>query len=110
MDLLSVYPKEEYYFEQTNFEKRLIEEFKERGEEICNNNQDDNENEQVDCDDSQCGGKICGKGTAIVEGGNGTITETEVDFYCIFGTQHYTVNTRIQSSTSIPGVSMLSCV
>ncbi|MFH1608093.1 MAG: hypothetical protein ABIA78_03085 [archaeon] len=85
LGLFSGYAKEEFYFSQINFEKRLIEEFKEKGEEICNNNIDDNENEQVDCDDSQCGGKVCGKGTGVIINGNESIIE-DVDFYCIAGT------------------------
>ena len=60
LDLFSGYEKKEYYFEQLEFEKRLIEEFREFGREICDNNQDDNTNEKIDCDDEQCGGKICG--------------------------------------------------
>ncbi|MBU2406409.1 MAG: hypothetical protein KKA26_00285, partial [Nanoarchaeota archaeon] len=93
LGLFSGYDKREYYFSQTNFEKRLVQEFKENGEEICNNNIDDNDNDQIDCGDSQCGGQICGAGTTTiegtVEGENGT-TETEttkikVDYYCISG-------------------------
>jgi len=83
LGLFSGYEKKEYYFEQTDFEKRLIEEFREKGEEICDNNIDDNDNDQVDCDDSQCGGKICGKGT-ITAGKNKT-QEMEVNYYCISG-------------------------
>lgn len=60
LDLFSSYEKKEYYFEQIEFEKRLIEEFKEFGKEICDNNKDDNENGEVDCNEDQCGGKICG--------------------------------------------------
>ena len=84
LGLFSGYEKKEFYFSQTSFEKRLIEIFKEKGEEICNNNIDDNENEQVDCDDSQCGGKVCGKGNAVVVNGNITGV-AEVDLYCISG-------------------------
>ncbi|MBU4069705.1 MAG: hypothetical protein KJ646_01875 [Nanoarchaeota archaeon] len=101
LGLFGAYEKQEYYFEQTSFEKRLVEEFRERGEEICNNNKDDNENQAVDCDDAQCGGKICGRGTNIIENVNtlsghenlqlsenlsagNTIIE-EIDFYCISG-------------------------
>jgi hypothetical protein len=82
LDLFSGYDKKEFYFTQTEFQKRLVEEFKEKGEEICSNNVDDNDNEQVDCDDSQCGGKICGKGMESVTEGNIT-KDVEVDFYCI---------------------------
>ncbi|MCK5344854.1 MAG: hypothetical protein KAR20_15690, partial [Candidatus Heimdallarchaeota archaeon] len=81
-NLFSEYDMKELYFTQTDFEKRLVEEFKEKGEEICNNNQDDNENGEVDCADSQCGGKICGAGTQAITSDNETI-EVQVDFYCI---------------------------
>jgi len=84
LNLFSDYEKKEYYFTQSEFEKRLIEEFKTGGEEICNNNLDDNANEQIDCAESQCGGKICGKGTKIITKENSTETEeVEADFYCI---------------------------
>jgi hypothetical protein len=88
LDLFSGYDMTESYYEQIEFVKRLIEEFKERGEEICDNNEDDNENGNVDCDDAQCGGKICGRDTIeILEGNetNQTTTKT-VDLYCIAGT------------------------
>jgi hypothetical protein len=84
MNLFSGYDKKEYSFKQIEFKKRLIELFKEGGEEICDNNLDDNENEKIDCDDDLCTGKICGKGISSVVGGNGT-KEIEVDFYCIAG-------------------------
>ena len=84
LNLFSPYNKKEYYFSQIEFEKRLVQEFREKGEEICNNNQDDNGNEQVDCDDAQCGGQICGQGTQTIGGENGTL-EMPVDFYCISG-------------------------
>ncbi|MEK6935218.1 MAG: hypothetical protein AABW67_00360 [Nanoarchaeota archaeon] len=82
LSLFSSYEKKEYSFAQIEFKKRLIELFREKGEEICNNNIDDNKNEQVDCDDEQCGGKICGKGISTIAGEN-TTQEKEVDFYCI---------------------------
>ncbi len=84
LDLFSSYEKRELYYEQTEFEKRLVEEFKEKGEEICDNNEDDNNNGEIDCADSRCMGRICGKvaNTIIVE--NQTIKET-VDMYCISG-------------------------
>ena len=84
LDLFSGYDKKEYSFVQKEFRKRLIELFKEKGEEICNNDQDDNQDGNIDCDDDQCGGKICGKGTSSITEGNET-KETEVDFYCIAG-------------------------
>src|SRR3989338_310845 len=80
--LFSGYDKKEYSFAQIEFKKRLIELFREKGEEICNNNIDDNKNEQIDCDDDQCGGKICGNGKSTILNGNET-KDVEVDFYCI---------------------------
>ena len=81
-NLFTGYDKKDSYFTQIEFEKRLIEEFKERGEEICDNNKDDNKNEAIDCADEQCGGKVCGKGKNTIQEGNET-RETEADFYCI---------------------------
>ncbi len=82
LNLFSGYYKKEFYFTQMEFERRLVEEFKVMGEEICSNNVDDNENEQVDCEDSQCGGKVCGKGTQTIVDENESL-DVEVDFYCI---------------------------
>src|SRR3989338_6543254 len=47
------YEKEETVYTQSQWEKRLFEQFKERGEEICDNNIDDNNNGQVDCDENE---------------------------------------------------------
>ncbi len=82
LSLFSGYDKKESYYIQIEFEKRLVEEFKEKGEEICDNNQDDNKNEAVDCADDQCGGKICGKEKNIAQNGNET-REQEINLYCI---------------------------
>lgn len=82
LNLFSGYEKKESYYTQIEFEKRLLEEFKEGGKEICDNNQDDNNNKAVDCADEQCGGKICGKGKNIVQDGNET-KELEITFYCV---------------------------
>ena len=85
LNLFSGSDKSEFYYTQIEFEKRLVEEFMEFGEEICDNNQDDNENENIDCSDSQCGGKFCGKQSVSVTEGNKT-TQGTVDLYCIAGT------------------------
>lgn len=85
LDLFSGYDSEEFYYTQTEFEKRLVEEFKEKGQEICDNNQDDNENGEIDCADSQCGGKFCGRTIVTTGDGNSTAQE-EKDLYCISGT------------------------
>jgi hypothetical protein len=82
LNLFSNYEKKESYYTQVEFQKRLIEEFKEKGEEICDNNKDDNNNNQIDCSDEQCGGKICGKGKNIIQEGNET-KEVETELYCI---------------------------
>ncbi len=84
-ELFSSYDKKEFYFEQIEFEKRLIENFKEFGKEICNNNIDDNKNEKVDCNEEQCGGKICGENEVDIIIGNETIKEKR-KLYCISGT------------------------
>jgi len=74
-ELFSGYNKREFYFESEEWEMRLVEVFMAHGEEICSNNKDDNNNGQKDCEESQCGGKFCGK--EILESGE------EVDLYCI---------------------------
>jgi len=84
LNLFADYYKKEYYFEQTQFEKRLVEIFEEFGKEICDNNIDDNENDQTDCEEDQCSGKVCGRGEVEVLVGNQTITEVR-DLYCIGG-------------------------
>src|SRR3989344_2099825 len=84
-NLFKDYEKKEYYYEKTGFEKRLIELFKENGEEICDNNLDDNGNEKIDCGDEQCGGKICGKLTGTNVVGNESFA-SETEMYCIMST------------------------
>ncbi len=89
LSLFSEYEKREFYFTQEQYEKRLIEEFKEFGEEICNNNMDDNTNEKIDCDDEQCSGKICGRESvreSVMEGNETIEREVVRDLYCIAGT------------------------
>ncbi len=83
-NLFSNYEKKEFYYEQEEWEKRLVEEFKEFGEEICSNNVDDNENGQIDCSDSQCGGKICGYDIITITDNNET-REEKRELYCIAG-------------------------
>ena len=79
-ELFAPYEKKEYYSEQIEFERRLVEEFKEFGRESCDNNLDDNNNGKIDCGDEQCGGKICGKKVLTEEGGS---QEKITDLYCI---------------------------
>ncbi len=84
--LFSGYDKKEFYYEQEEYEKRLIEEFREFGEETCKNNADDNKNKKIDCEDEQCQGKICGRQSvkkSIFENNITSEIETAVDLYCI---------------------------
>ena len=85
LELFSSYEKKEFYYEEEQWEKRLVEKFREFGEEICTNNIDDNSNQQIDCSDSQCGGKLCGYETITITDGNET-REEQRELYCISGT------------------------
>ncbi len=102
LKLFEGYEKKEYYYEQIQFEKRLVEKFKEFGKEICNNNADDNNNGQVDCGDSQCGGKFCGETEIEVALGNETIREKR-KMYCILGTCQAKEEEMIRMKESICG-------
>ncbi|MBI4158704.1 hypothetical protein HY500_00415 [Candidatus Woesearchaeota archaeon] len=82
--LFSNYEKKEFYYQEEEWEKRIVEQFKEFGEEICSNNIDDNNNDQIDCSDSQCGGKICGYDIITSKEDNTTV-EKQVELYCIAG-------------------------
>ena len=84
-DLFSTYEKKDFYFSQTEYEKRLIEEFAEFGEEICYNNFDDNTDGNVDCSDAQCGGKVCGESKIEIIGEDGEVKITTGQLYCIAG-------------------------
>jgi len=89
LSLFSEYEKKEIYFTQEEYEKRLVEEFMEFGEEICDNNVDDNKNEEIDCADSQCSGKICGKQNVKrtdIDGNETAETDVLQNLYCIVGT------------------------
>ncbi|MBU0761375.1 MAG: hypothetical protein ABII03_04615 [Nanoarchaeota archaeon] len=76
--------RREAYSDQEEWEMRLVEEFKEKGEEICDNGKDDNENSDIDCADSQCGGKFCGKLVSVGVVGDETF-EDVTELYCIAG-------------------------
>ena len=82
IELVSEYPKKEYVFRQTEFEKRLVEIFGEFKQEQCGNNQDDNNNGNIDCADEQCNGKICGEGEVEIQIGNETKKENQ-KLFCI---------------------------
>ncbi|MBS3089661.1 hypothetical protein J4461_02135 [Candidatus Pacearchaeota archaeon] len=84
LNLFKDYEKKEFYFEQKEYEHRLLEQIREAGNEICDNNQDDNKDSQIDCSDLQCGGQVCGKQKVTREDGNNTIEE-EIALYCIAG-------------------------
>jgi hypothetical protein len=84
-ELFKDYEKSESYYQQREYEKRLVELFTTFGREKCNNNQDDNGDDKIDCADSQCGGQICGKQKIVIENNNST-EESYIDLYCIAGT------------------------
>src|SRR3989339_813246 len=82
LNLFKDYEKKEFYFEEVSFEKRLIELFVERGEEICDNLEDDNNDGFLDCADKQCSGKVCGTmNEEIIEGNESKSIERNL--YCI---------------------------
>ena len=83
LNLFSEYDKKEFRSLQQQWEERLFEEFREFGEEICNNNIDDNDNDQIDCGEPQCTGKVCGKSAIIITDENGIATEQNRDLHCI---------------------------
>lgn len=82
LSLFSQYEKKEFYFSQVEYEKRLVEEFKEFGKETCDNNLDDNKNGEIDCSDEQCLGKRCGRQKFSIQKENETLEE-ERDLFCI---------------------------
>src|SRR3989344_3533562 len=85
LDILSGLDVSEEYYTQMRYEKRLVEQFTEIKKEVCDNNADDNNNGQIDCSDSQCSGKICGRQKISVNEGNET-KEIEKELFCIAGT------------------------
>ncbi len=59
--LFSGYEKKEFFFEETGWQRRLVEEFEVvSDQELCDNSVDDNGNGEIDCQEDKCGGKICG--------------------------------------------------
>ncbi len=80
--LFEGYEREEFYFEEINFEKRLIQEFRVFGEEICDNSIDDNENGQLDCAEAQCAGQVCGI-TEVVVGDENNSRKEKRELFCI---------------------------
>ena len=69
---------------EEGWEKRLIEEFREFGEEICDNDKDDNGNSKTDCEDEQCIGKFAGNEITVITDGEETV-EKEIKLYCTNG-------------------------
>ena len=86
LNLFSGYDKKESSFSQEQWERRLFEQFKEFGEEICSNNIDDNNNQQIDCGETQCGGKVCGFGEVTITDENNQTTKQKKELYCIANT------------------------
>src|SRR3989344_863100 len=83
LNLFSEYEKKETYSKQEQWEQKLLQEFKEFGEEICSNNVDDNNNQQIDCSDQQCGGKLCGYDTIAITDETNNTHEEKRELYCI---------------------------
>ena len=85
LDLFSEYEKKEFYFQQTEFEKRLVENFIGEGDEICNNNYDDNNDGNIDCMDARCNGQFCGMQEIQITNENGTELINQ-ELFCIANT------------------------
>jgi len=98
LTLFSGYDKKESYFEQVEYEKRLVEEFREFGKEMCSNNQDDNKNKKIDCADDQCLGQKCGVQKVSVMRGNETIEE-ERELFCIAGSCQLKEESVVENET-----------
>ncbi len=94
LSLFENYNKKESYSSQEQWEKRLFEQFKEFGEEICSNNIDDNNNQQIDCSESQCSGKVCASETISTVDENGQTVQTTRDLYCIQNTCQAKIETE----------------
>ncbi|MBT4376487.1 hypothetical protein HOD29_03870 [archaeon] len=80
--LFDDYEKRESYVKQTQYEMRLIEEFRTVGSEQCDNNIDDNNDGAIDCADSVCGGQFCGSVIGMMIVDNETV-EQKIDLFCI---------------------------
>ena len=85
-ELFSGYYGSTINYNQESWEKRLVEEFKEFGEEICDNNKDDNNNGKTDCEEAQCGGKFAGViSIDNSENKDGETKESVIQLFCIGG-------------------------
>src|SRR3989344_401181 len=85
-NLFSGYEKTEYWFDQLEYEKRLYTEYFNDKRELCSNQKDDNQDEQIDCADSQCLGQVCGSSEVDVIGEGNEIRKEKREMYCIAGT------------------------
>ena len=85
LELFSEYYGRTIDYNQESWEKRLVEEFKEFGEEICDNNKDDNNNGKIDCEESQCGGKFAGVIGVNEMDEAGETKENVIQLFCIGG-------------------------
>lgn len=94
---------EGYILESTSFvekkvyEKTLLREYSDNGEEICMNNIDDNSNGKIDCADAICTGQICGEETVTQQVRNDTI-ESTMTLYCIEGSCQQKLTTPSKSA------------
>ncbi|MDP3882267.1 MAG: hypothetical protein Q8Q31_05310 [Nanoarchaeota archaeon] len=82
--LFKDYNKRESNYKQREYEKRLVELFT-SSREVCNNNLDDNQDNKIDCGDSQCGGKVCGRDKKVIQKEGNSTEEIYTDLYCISG-------------------------
>ncbi len=100
--LFEGYTLKSSYIEQQEYEKNLVQEFNEGGEEICNNRIDDNSNEKVDCLDELCSGKVCGVITINSTIENKTTQETK-ELYCIAQTCKMKKDEKNEENVSVCG-------
>ncbi len=73
------YNKKDFYFEQKEWEKRLVQTFRIGGGEQCENEKDDDNDGDIDCADSQCQGQRCGYAEIEVRSYEGEIKEDTED-------------------------------
>lgn len=70
------------FYKETKFQKIIYVSYENENKEICDNDKDDNNNNQIDCQEEFCSGQICGSEFTTDE--NGTTNETTY-LYCISG-------------------------
>jgi hypothetical protein len=96
LSLFNDLEKKESYYEEEQWEKRILEKFREAGEEKCDNNIDDNKNSQIDCADDQCSGKKCGYNVITIFDENES-KEQNVELFCMSGTCQQKADLSYQS-------------